>query len=244
MENINGEEVLDGNELDVDIKLDDNSIKGIKINGTYYNNINYLNEKELFKWKATVLVVLPSCELITGEFTPVCTTEFLAFAKSFKSFQDRNTELLGLSIDGIYSHLAWVNNIYEITGVEIPFPIIADADMSISKLYGLLTPDVSCCETVRATFIIDPNQFIRLILYYPFNIGRNIMEILRCIDALQFSAQEKLATPANWMPGLAGVMPPPKTYEGLKNRERSCGENCKCLDWYLCFKGNNLDVLE
>lgn len=179
-----------------------------------------------------------------NDFTPVCTTEFLAFAKSFKSFQDRNTELLGLSIDGIYSHLAWVNNIYEITGVEIPFPIIADADMSISKLYGLLTPDVSCCETVRATFIIDPNQFIRLILYYPFNIGRNIMEILRCIDALQFSAQEKLATPANWMPGLAGVMPPPKTYEGLKNRERSCGENCKCLDWYLCFKGNNLDVLE
>ena len=171
-----------------------------------------------------------------NDYTPVCTTEFLAFAKSNEAFKERNTELLGLSIDGLYSHLAWVNNIYKNTGVEIPFPVIADSDMSIAKLYGMISPKMSSTETVRSVFIIDPDQVVRCILYYPLNIGRNIMEILRTIDALQFSQETKLATPANWMPGLPAIIPPPKTYKQLKEREKNCGDECRCIDWYLCFK--------
>jgi peroxiredoxin (alkyl hydroperoxide reductase subunit C) len=169
-----------------------------------------------------------------GDFTPVCTTEFMAFAKSNELFEEKNTKLLGLSIDGLYSHLAWVDNIVENAGIEIPFPVIADADMAISKLYGMISEAESSDETVRTVFIIDDKGIVRLILYYPLKVGRNIMEILRCVDALQFVDQNALPTPANWMPGSPAVLPPPKTYEELKVRQKTCNE-CNCLDWYLCF---------
>ncbi|MFZ5967349.1 MAG: peroxiredoxin [Bacillota bacterium] len=170
-----------------------------------------------------------------ADFTPVCTTEFIAFAKSFPYFQKRNVQLLGLSIDSNTSHLAWINNIYQHTGVQIPFPLIADKDGTIAKQYGMLSPEVSTTETVRTVFIIDENQIIRAMLIYPMTNGRNIPEILRLVDALQTSDREKVATPANWMPGLPVVLPPPQTYEDLLERQMHHPE-LHCMDWYLCYK--------
>lgn len=172
--------------------------------------------------------------LIHGDFTPVCTTEFISFAKYFPEFEKRNTKLIGLSIDSNPSHLAWVFNIARMTGIQIPFPVIADLDMKISRLYGML-PDTSTTQTVRSVFIIDPEQKIRAILHYPKTNGRNIPEILRLLDALLISDKDNVATPAGWMPGQPVIVPPPKTYDELLERiNNSAGYNC--LDWYLCYK--------
>ncbi|WP_270506983.1 peroxiredoxin [Paraclostridium sordellii] len=170
-----------------------------------------------------------------GDFTPVCTTEFLCFAKYYSNFQKRNTELIGLSIDSNSSHLAWVYNIYRNTGVEIPFPIIDDRKMEISQLYGMISEPMSDSSTVRSVFIIDPNQILRTILYYPLTTGRNIPEIVRIIDALQTSDEQKVVTPADWLPGMPVILPPPKTYKELKQRISNCEKNKECIDWYLCF---------
>lgn len=178
-----------------------------------------------------------------GDFTPVCTTEFIAFQESIELFERRNTQLLGLSVGTIFSHIAWFNSIYESTGLRISFPLIADVDLSISRLYGLIVPETSETTTVRAVYIIDPNGYLRLVLYYPRTTGRNTMEILRCVDALQFTDKYKLATPANWVPGMPGVVPPPITYSGALNRERDC-VGCECIDWYLCFYNPVTDDIE
>ncbi|QYE99248.1 peroxiredoxin [Paraclostridium sordellii] len=170
-----------------------------------------------------------------GDFTPVCTTEFLCFAKYYSNFQKRNTELIGLSVDSNSSHLAWVYNIYRNTGVEIPFPIIDDRKMEISQLYGMISEPMSDSSTVRSVFIIDPNQTLRTILYYPLTTGRNIPEIVRIIDALQTSDEQKVMTPADWLPGMPVILPPPKTYKELKQRISSCNKDKECIDWYLCF---------
>lgn len=170
-----------------------------------------------------------------GDFTPVCTTEFLCFAKYYSNFQKRNTELIGLSVDSNSSHLAWVYNIYRNTGVEIPFPIIDDRKMEISQLYGMISEPMSDSSTVRSVFIIDPNQILRTILYYPLTTGRNIPEIVRIIDALQTSDGQKVVTPADWLPGMPVILPPPKTYKELKQRISNCEKNKECIDWYLCF---------
>ncbi len=172
-----------------------------------------------------------------GDFTPVCTTEFISFAKYYKCFKERCVDLIGLSIDSNPSHLAWVYNIYQNTGVSIPFPIIADRDASISRQYGMIAEDVSKTETVRNVFIIDEKQTIRAILEYPLTNGRNISEILRLIDALQFTDNTGLVTPANWMPGDRALVPPPKTYKEL--RERQSDPTLDCIDWYLCYKKQN-----
>lgn len=169
-----------------------------------------------------------------SDFTPVCTTEMMAFAGSYDLFRDRNVKLLGLSVDSLHSHLGWVSRIYETTDVEIQFPIIADADMRISKLYGMISDSASQTNTVRAVFIIDPRRCIRLIQYYPMTVGRNIMEIIRAIDALQYVDEHKTPTPANWIPGTPTVLSAPNTYEELKRRGKTAvGVNC--VDWYLCF---------
>jgi peroxiredoxin (alkyl hydroperoxide reductase subunit C) len=168
-----------------------------------------------------------------NDFTPVCTTEMMAFAESYPLFKDKNVELLGLSVDGIHSHLGWINNIYKNTDVIIPFPIIADPNMEVSKLYGMVSKSTSSSETVRTVFIIDDKGIVRLVLYYPMQVGRNIMEILRVIDALQFVDKNKTPTPANWLPGMPTVLPPPNTYSQLKKREECT--TCNCVDWYLCF---------
>ncbi len=167
-----------------------------------------------------------------GDFTPVCTTEFIAFAQRYQDFKDRNAELLGLSIDSNASHIAWLINIYRNTGIEIPFPVIADRDMAISRMYGMIQPGVSGTETVRNVFYIDPNGVIRAKLIYPLTNGRNIGEILRLLDALQTTDREKVVTPANWRPGFPTVIPPPKTMDAAMKRMDSSDN---CMDWYLCY---------
>lgn len=169
-----------------------------------------------------------------ADFTPVCTTEFLAFAEIYPELQKRGAELLGLSVDSLSSHIAWVRNIEEKTGVKIPFPIIADLDRSVSTAYGMLHPGQSKTETVRCVFIIDPNQIVRTILYYPLTTGRNMDEILRIIDALQTTDANKVATPANWRPGDKVVVPPPTTQEMAEERLKQ--KEYECVDWYLCKK--------
>ncbi|RDY24656.1 peroxiredoxin [Romboutsia maritimum] len=176
-----------------------------------------------------------------GDFTPVCTTEFLCFAKYYCEFEKRNTELIGLSIDSNSSHLAWLYNIFLFSGVEIPFPVIEDRDMSIAKLYGMISEPMSDTSTIRSVFIIDDKQILRTILYYPLSTGRNIPEILRIIDALQTSDRDNVVTPANWFPGMPVILPYPKTYKELKNRVKNCDNKYSCVDWYLCFVPDNTE---
>jgi peroxiredoxin (alkyl hydroperoxide reductase subunit C) len=168
-----------------------------------------------------------------ADFTPVCTTEFIAFSEIYDELKKRNTELLGLSVDSVSSHIAWIRNVEEKMGVKIPFPIIADLNKEVSQKFGMIHPSQSKTETVRCVFIIDPESKIRTILYYPLTTGRNMKEILRIIDALQTTDKYKVATPANWKPGDPVVVPPPGTTE---QAEESSKEGYDCKDWYLCFK--------
>ncbi len=170
-----------------------------------------------------------------ADFTPVCTTEFLAFAEIYPELRKRGVELLGLSIDSVYSHIAWVRNIEEKNGVKIPFPIIADLSMDVARRYGMLMPGESKTETSRCVFIIDPNGVLRAMIYYPLSLGRNMSEILRVIDALQTSDKYHVATPANWVPGDKVVVPAPNTAEMAEQR-MSERDGYECVDWYLCKK--------
>jgi len=172
-----------------------------------------------------------------GDFTPVCTTEFIAFSQAQQQFADKNTQLLGLSIDSNPSHLAWVYAIYLTTGVQVPFPVVADRMGDIARMYGMIAPDVSKQETVRNVFIIDPDQKIRAILIYPLTNGRSIPEILRLVTALQTSDQYHVVTPANWQPGQPVLVPPPQTYDALISRQNNPqSEGLTCRDWFLCGK--------
>jgi len=168
-----------------------------------------------------------------ADFTPVCTTEFMALAAADDEFQALNAQLVGLSIDSIHSHLAWVRNIKEKMGVKIPFPVIADLDMHVASLFGMIHPNQSSTAAVRAVFFIDPSMIIRCILYYPLSNGRNIPELIRLLKAFQTSDTHSVATPANWQPGDKVVVPPPKTVEQSEIRDT---EGYECKDWYLCFK--------
>ncbi|HEX6967911.1 MAG TPA: peroxiredoxin [Micromonosporaceae bacterium] len=169
-----------------------------------------------------------------ADFTPVCTTEFMAFAELAGEFEARNVALLGNSIDSVYSHLAWVRSIEEKSGVRIPFPIIADLDMRVSHAYGMVHPNTSGTAAVRAVFVIDPDQVVRAILYYPMSAGRMIPEILRLIDALQTADRDGVACPANWRPGEDVVLGAPTTQADLEARLRD--ETVKLTDWYLARK--------
>ena len=135
-----------------------------------------------------------------GDFTPVCTSEFISFSLLYPEFEKRNAQLLGISIDSNPSHLAWFYNIYQFTGITIPFPLISDRDADVATLYGMVNPDRIYEQSVRDVYIIDPNQRIRAILTYPATNGRNMYEILRLIDALQITTEYNVNTPANWMP--------------------------------------------
>ena len=169
-----------------------------------------------------------------ADFTPVCTTEMSGFAERQDEFKALNAELMGLSIDSIHSHLAWVNNVREKTGVYLNFPIIADIDMKVSKLYGMLQPNESETAAVRAVFFIDPSKKIRLIMYYPLNVGRNMDEILRVLQALQVSDKNKVAMPLNWRPGDKVIVPPPKTLTEMD--DRIADTSCEKVDFYLAKK--------
>ena len=180
-----------------------------------------------FKGKWVILFSHPA------DFTPVCTTEFIAFAKIHDELVKRNVQLIGLSIDSVYSHIAWVRRIKEKLGVEIPFPVIADIDMKVANLFGMLHPSESSTHTVRCVFVIDPEMKLRAMIYYPLNVGRNMDEILRLIDALQTADKHKVALPANWRPGDPVIVPPPSTQEAAEKRLQ---EGYECIDWFLCKK--------
>lgn len=169
-----------------------------------------------------------------ADFTPVCTTEFVAFAKLYPELKKLNCELLGLSIDSVYSHIAWVRNIEERMNVKIPFPVIADLDRKVATAYGMISSAESKTETSRCVFIIDDKQIIRAMIYYPLTTGRSTAEILRLVKALQTTDANGLATPANWQPGDTVIIPPPQTVEAAEERVNTKG--IEIIDWYLSKK--------
>ena len=168
-----------------------------------------------------------------ADFTPVCTTEFMGFASKQDAFAEMGVELLGLSIDSHYSHIAWVRNIKEHWGVDIKFPIIADLKMEVAKAYGMIQPGASDTSAVRATFIIDPEGILRAMVYYPMTNGRSIDEFVRVVQALQTSDKHKVATPENWHPGEEVIVPPPATTELAEKR---ASEGYNYTDWYFSKK--------
>jgi len=168
-----------------------------------------------------------------ADFTPVCTTEMSSFAENEDKFAQMNAKLMGLSIDSIHAHIAWVNNVKKNLGILMKFPIIADIDMKVAKLYGMLQPGESETAAVRAVFFIDPNRKIRLIMYYPLNVGRNMDEIFRALEALQVTDKFGVACPLNWKHGEKVIVPPPKTVEAMEEREKS---DYEMIDFYLAKK--------
>lgn len=166
-----------------------------------------------------------------ADFTPVCTTEFIAFANHFDEFQALNCDLLGLSIDSVFSHLAWTRNIEEKFGVKIPFPIIEDLSMKVASAYGMIHPGAADTSAVRATFIIDPEGVLRAMVYYPMSNGRSIPEFLRLVKGLQTADENACATPEGWQPGDKVMVPAPKTAEGAA--KRVAGEGYDTTDWYF-----------
>jgi peroxiredoxin (alkyl hydroperoxide reductase subunit C) len=184
-----------------------------------------------------------------GDFTPVCTTEFLMFSAKYPEFRAINCELLGLSVDSNFSHIAWLRAIQEkikykgMENVVVPFPIIADVKMDVAKMCGMVQPAASDTQAVRAVFIIDPNAKVRAILYYPLTNGRNIDEIFRLVVALQTTDAHKVSTPANWQPGDDVIIPPPGSCGLASQRVAQAGSDYYCLDWFLCFKALPKDKL-
>ena len=183
------------------------------------------------EWQGDSWVILFSHP---ADFTPVCTTELTEFAKKATAFQKLNTKLIGLSVDSIHSHVAWLQNMKEKMGVKIPYPMIADIDMKVASLFGMIHPGSSATATVRAVFFIDPKRVIRAIVYYPMNAGRNVDEILRLMQALQTADAHGCALPVNWKPGEKVVVPPPKTAAEVE--ERLSHSDYEIRDFYLCLK--------
>lgn len=192
-----------------------------------------INFPEDFKGKWVILFSHPA------DFTPVCTTEFLTFASMAEEFKALNTELVGLSVDSLYAHIAWLRKIQELEwnsmkNVEVKFPLIEDIKMEVANKYGMIQSQ-STTQAVRAVFVIDPKAVIRIILYYPASCGRNFDEIKRIILALQKADKDSVATPANWRPGDDTIIPTPGSCGVAKERMESQDVNKYCLDWFLCF---------
>lgn len=169
-----------------------------------------------------------------ADFTPVCTTEFVEFARRYPEFEKRNVQLIGNSIDSVYSHIAWVRNIEQNFGTKVPFPVIADLDQKVARLYGMVHEAVSDTATVRAVFIIDPKQNIRALLYYPLSLGRNMDEIVRIVEAIQTADANACATPANWWPGEPVIVPAPITQSDAEKRVATT--DLEVTDWYFSKK--------
>ncbi|WP_340817740.1 peroxiredoxin [Methanolobus sp. WCC4] len=195
-----------------------------------------INFPKDYKGKWVILFSHPA------DFTPVCTTEFMTFASMQEEFRELNTELIGLSIDSIYAHIAWLRTIKEkieyngMKDVEVTFPVIADLKMEVAKKFGMVQPNASTTQAVRAVFIMDPKAKIRAIVYYPLSNGRNMDEIKRLILAMQKSDAENIATPANWQPGDDVIIPPPGSCGSAKERVETEEEGKYCLDWFMCLK--------
>ena len=186
-------------------------------------------ERSLADYKGKWLVLFSH----PADFTPVCTTEFIGFAKAADTFKAMNCELLGLSIDSIYSHLAWMQSIKNNFGVEITFPIIDDIKMEVAQAYGMLHPGAADTQAVRATFFIDPEGKLRAMVYYPMSNGRSIDEFVRLLQAMQTSDANKIATPEGWTPGCDVIVPPPKTPAAIEARK---AEGYAMKDWYFSTK--------
>ncbi len=199
---------------------------------TTQGEINYPKD---YKGKWTILFSHPA------DFTPVCTTEFMTFASMHDEFKALNTELIGLSIDSIHSHLAWLKAIqgYTWNGIEKPvvkFPLIADIKMDVASKYGMLQGE-SDTSAVRAVFFVDPEGIVKTILYYPSSLGRNFKEIKRILLGLQKAEKDKVALPANWEPGKDVIVPPPGTCGAIQKRmEEVKADGYEMKDWYLTFK--------
>ncbi len=193
-----------------------------------------INFPEDYKGKWVILFSHPA------DFTPVCTTEFMTFASMHDEFKAMNTELVGLSIDSLYAHIAWLRKIQELEwkgmkNIEVKFPVIEDIKMDVSRKYGMVQSQ-SSTQAVRAVFIIDPKGIVRTILFYPAAIGRNFDEIKRAVQALQKADKDGVATPADWRPGQDVIIPTPGSCGTAKERMESQDEKMYCLDWFLCFR--------
>jgi len=197
-----------------------------------------INFPQDYKGKWVILFSHPA------DFTPVCTTEFMTFATMADEFKEMNTELVGLSIDSLYSHIAWLRKIQELEwngmkDVEVKFPLIEDITMEVANKYGMVQPGQSTTQAVRAVFVIDPEGVIRTILYYPMSTGRNFDEIKRIIQALQKADSDQVATPADWRPGQDVIVPTAGSCGVAKERMENPDEDTYCLDWFMCFKREN-----
>lgn len=177
-----------------------------------------------------------------ADFTPVCTSEFMTFATMIDEFKELNTELIGLSVDSLYAHIAWLRTIQEkiewngMKNVEVTFPLIEDISMNVANKFGMIQPNQSNTQAVRAVFVIDPEAKIRTILYYPLSTGRNFDEIKRIIQALQKADAENVATPADWRPGDDVIVPPAGSCGTAKERMDGNDEADYCLDWFMCLR--------
>ncbi len=175
-----------------------------------------------------------------ADFTPVCTSEFMTFAKMENEFNELNCQLVGLSVDGLYSHIAWLRTIREkiefrdMKNVEVKFPLIEDITMEIAKKYGMIQPGESSTKAVRAVFFIDPRGYVRAIIYYPLSLGRNFDELKRALIAMQTADKYAIATPADWRPGEDVIVPTAGSCGVAKERMES--EDIKCSDWFFCTK--------
>lgn len=187
-------------------------------------------ELKFSEWQGDDWVILFSHP---ADFTPVCSTELTEFARQVEEFTRRNTKLIGVSIDSIHAHLAWTQNLEKILGVKLPFPLIADLNTAVAQKYGMIHPGASETVTVRTLFVIDPAHKVRAIIYYPLNVGRNVDEVLRLLEALQTADANGVALPVNWRPGEKVIVPPPKTEDDVAQRLASDYER---LDFYLCKK--------
>ncbi len=188
-------------------------------------------EIEFEKWRDGKWVVLFSHP---ADFTPVCSTELVGLGQRTAEFEKRSCKLIGISVDSIHSHLAWIQNLDKITGTRLPFPLVADSDRAVSELFGMIHPGESATATVRALFFIDPKGVVRAQIYYPLNVGRSIDEIVRVLEALQTADSKGVACPANWKPGDKVIVPPPKTMKEVD--ERLAATYDEKLDFYLCKK--------
>lgn len=194
-----------------------------------------LNFPEDYAGKWVILFSHPA------DFTPVCTTEFMTFATMADEFRALNTELIGLSVDSLYAHIAWLRKIQELEwkgmkNVEVHFPLIEDIKMDVASKYGMIQPEQSTTQAVRAVFVIDPQGVVRTILYYPLSMGRNFDEIKRIILALQKADADGVATPADWRPGEDVIVPTAGSCGTAKERMESDDDSVYCLDWFMCFK--------
>ncbi len=185
-----------------------------------------------------------------ADFTPVCTTEFMTFASLEDKFAELNTALVGLSVDGLYSHIAWLRRIKEtiefrgMSDVEVTFPLIEDITMNVARAYGMIMPGEDSTKAVRAVFVIDPKGVIRTIIYYPLSLGRNFDELLRVVTALQTADAFSVATPADWRPGDPVIVPPAGSCGVAKDRMDGHVDGVTCVDWFFCTREISVEEID